>query len=48
MDWRYGQQEPTEEEVAALSNLYTELEKTVKAHCGPVRYFFVRRLGLGR
>lgn len=48
MDWRYGQQEPTDQEVAALASLREELEKAVRARCGAVKYFFCRRLGLGR
>lgn len=47
MDWRYGQQEPDDGEVAALAALQAELEKTVRSYCHPLKYFFVRRLGIG-
>ncbi len=48
MDWRYGQREPTDQDIAALAALREELEQAVRAHCGAIRYFFLRRLGLGR
>ncbi len=48
MDWRYGEQTPSPEDVERLAGLHEELEQLVKKHISPLLYLIRRVFRFGR